>query len=1226
MKNTMKIKSLLSFFVPAALMALSVASCSDYDNGYTEGAIKFQEDFRKAYGDIDPEQDWNLAERGTVTVSTLRESEVKIYALRGNEYVLVGDYEGVNGTRMLGFDMIEGTTSIMVSDGMIAQKCAPGDVVAFSGDTRTTYENTSSSAFVKVEKLTGDVTINGVTYPQYKWKSETDYDNMVEYVPEGKANLNKVTHDFTYVSNGSFIIYPYHWETSSWNTIGLYYYDASNQRHDVDIYKIKESNSGADSELMYMEETVTVIDGSDGLGVYHETYNDGSTFNYVGADDKTNGNWGKRRPNDWGITNVSNKADDGYPAMHMNGWSTEQDESGLRAPFIEYWVGSGSKLQQCEISKTPWPTFDKNKEYQVEIAVRMFNENNSNTYPQGVTFFANDASVSLDRTTVSKTGIYNSTSTFRYGDMDGTKKVHVICKPDENGKIKVGFNISNKAEGNWLAFNGLVIKEATRSTDLTSTDGKGSFGKITRGQGIKIDLPEGTKFGMYLKKTDTFEGKGSKSYQFFSESVLNNPSVVGNGVDVDADGNKIEVQGKNPCYTSTFTVGDDMFIGFEDWPNDTWGFGAGMSDFDLNDLVLAFDGCKPTIINEDPTPGGTWMLVCEDLGGSFDTDYNDVIFKVEHISGQTFANVTALAAGGTLASYIFFTDPTNTYAGDQCLGEIHQLFGEAPAKSGIYTPINVGNDRAAKRGNSVTIQVGKDWTMAYYSTETWQSGTGYNGVNMGGFQIRTLRSGTASPSAEVTRNGNDSFWTNNSQVSVIAAPDKGTAPYILCLPNSYIVDNDPDAYHYTEYVWAWPQELCTICTATYKNGEYSGANGGAYLEFGGWVSNHSQNQDWYKHKNAGAVTVSEEKYVHARSSFNQDMLTIIENPRFATTGKTVYLSDNVVATPGGGDITYRIVYGENETPMPDGDWFPGATNGIRTVAYGTDVTFTPNQAGTAVKVYVTQGGVEKSFNLVVANSSRTNLDFRMDWQWQATSIGRDSGSYYITGDQDLSDTDFFSGEKIKIKALHSGYTGGGSFTARVAGNGTGSTAVLSNHTQDVDEFIITAGQTPDKQGTQFTVTIHFSGDATYNEQDYVYTFNYVSRENVKFIVGSFALAIENGNLVLQNTGGNAEQKWGLVPAGTGYYNLYNMGTHQYLKVNKDNTWQFQYQDDCPGDGSDVGKFKLEQKDGGYIITNRRIEASGAGNRYFGVASVAAGQGINSRTEYGDALVFTKASF
>ena len=138
MKNTMKIKNLLSFFVPAAMLSLGVASCSDYDNGYTESAIKFQEEFKKAYGDIDPEQDWNLAERGTVTVSTMKESEVKIYALTGDEYTIVGDYQGVKGTQMLGFDMVEGTKSILVTDGETAQKTVPGGVVAF-GSSRTTY-------------------------------------------------------------------------------------------------------------------------------------------------------------------------------------------------------------------------------------------------------------------------------------------------------------------------------------------------------------------------------------------------------------------------------------------------------------------------------------------------------------------------------------------------------------------------------------------------------------------------------------------------------------------------------------------------------------------------------------------------------------------------------------------------------------------------------------------------------------------------------------------------------------------------------------------------------------------------------------------------------------------------------------------------------------------------------------------------------------------------------
>ena len=65
MKNTMKMKSLLSFFVPAAMMSLMVAGCSDYDNGYDSNAIKFNEEFRKAYGDIDPMATSTLSRTGT---------------------------------------------------------------------------------------------------------------------------------------------------------------------------------------------------------------------------------------------------------------------------------------------------------------------------------------------------------------------------------------------------------------------------------------------------------------------------------------------------------------------------------------------------------------------------------------------------------------------------------------------------------------------------------------------------------------------------------------------------------------------------------------------------------------------------------------------------------------------------------------------------------------------------------------------------------------------------------------------------------------------------------------------------------------------------------------------------------------------------------------------------------------------------------------------------------
>ena len=248
MKNTMKMKSLLSFFVPAAMMSLMVAGCSDYDNGYDSNAIKFNEEFRKAYGDIDPEQDWNLAERGTVTVSTMKESEVKIYAFNGEKYSIVGDYEGVKGTRMLGFDMVEGTQSIMVTDGMTAEKTVPGGVVTFGG-TRTVYPGDKGNG-INVSLLQADEKIGQETYPAYRLATSTELKGVFDAVPQSQYNVDngKVTDDFTFVSTGAFIIYPTYWYTTSGNTLGLYYYDASGNKQEIDLYSMHNGNN---SQLWY---------------------------------------------------------------------------------------------------------------------------------------------------------------------------------------------------------------------------------------------------------------------------------------------------------------------------------------------------------------------------------------------------------------------------------------------------------------------------------------------------------------------------------------------------------------------------------------------------------------------------------------------------------------------------------------------------------------------------------------------------------------------------------------------------------------------------------------------------------------------------------------------------------------------------------------------------------------------------------------------------------------
>ena len=819
MKNTMKIKSLLSFFVPAAMMSLMVASCSDYDNGYSEQAIKFAQDFRKTFGDIDPEQDWNLAERGTVTVSTQKESEVKIYALTGDEYTIVGDYQGVKGTQMLGFDMVEGTKSILVTDGVTAEKTVPGGVVTF-GNTRFTVHEDSKEG-VTVSRFTNATEINGKTYQAQKTPTENEIRTVLEKVPEYTPNLNNVTSNFHYVSTGSFVLYPYYWNTSSINTLGVYYTDANNQYHEVDIYTLNGEESG------YVED----------YNVYDTDNNVVTSWSANGTDtDKV-----RRRPNDWFIEGGN---DSNYNTLKKNGWTN--DDPVLQKPFIEYWVSGGTEIGNTTIRTNVDRTFTAGKKYLVEVKARLINQGDAvtNDNKGTITFSANDNKVILtdDASSTIKNGVL-------YSDMDGLEKIWVVCTADSEGKITLKFELNN-VQCNWFAFNGMKIYDVS---EMTKT-GDNFYTSPERGKGIRVDIPVGTTFGMYLKKTDTGENGNTHSYTFYSESEKNDYKKVGSGVTVavNADGNgktKVQQPGTNPCYASTFKMpvtqnGDDeMFLGFEDWPNI-----YNNSDFDLNDVVFAFDGCKPTIINEEPDK---WLLACEDLGGSFDIDYNDVVFSVEHISGQPTAKLTPLAAGGTLASYIYFQDPLGSR--DKCFGEIHQLFGAERVNSGQYDIINARH-RFEKTAPTIEFEVDESWTMAYYATGDG-SGSAYtrNGkdVNMGGFEIRTLTSGNDAP---FTLDINSSAFSGASKIQASVRDEGENVPYILCLPYSYKHYNydrtTPAPGKKTLCVWAWPTELTAICN--------DAGTAGPYPDFAGWVQNHNNNTDWYKNKDyqyADAATV-----------------------------------------------------------------------------------------------------------------------------------------------------------------------------------------------------------------------------------------------------------------------------------------------------------------------------------------------------------------------------------
>ncbi len=248
-------------------MGMTFASCSDYGNELSAEEISYRENFSAIYGDIDPDQDWNMAERGSVTVNTGSSSNIKIYGKNGAGYQLIASYSDVKGTQTLNFDALQGTESVMVSDGMTSQVVPVGGSVNFSG-TRTVVTGTSFGSIV-VKEL-----------PEYRYFTEEQITAYTQVAPEGQDNTKKVTCNYTLTSNGKFVIYPVFWQTSSWSNLGIYFKDADGLVHTIPVYKMKEGD-----DMQYWNSTHHYDDQQQAVGDWSSfshtdlnsaTYNTGS--------------------------------------------------------------------------------------------------------------------------------------------------------------------------------------------------------------------------------------------------------------------------------------------------------------------------------------------------------------------------------------------------------------------------------------------------------------------------------------------------------------------------------------------------------------------------------------------------------------------------------------------------------------------------------------------------------------------------------------------------------------------------------------------------------------------------------------------------------------------------------------------------------------------------------------------------------------------------------------
>lgn len=193
---------LLAFLLGGMVMT----SCSNdvYEAPSTED---FTSKFLKAFGSLDPNQDWTMAERMSVNVTATSGKDVKIYAFNGETYKLAANYAGFTGSATLEFDGIKGFNKCVVSDGV-------NNVIAESGQ----------NVMLAGTRAAGDLKITPETeYTQFTREEIWAYRSLV---PENEDNSDNegLTKNFSAVWDDSraVTVYPVYWRTGNPIKVGVY--------------------------------------------------------------------------------------------------------------------------------------------------------------------------------------------------------------------------------------------------------------------------------------------------------------------------------------------------------------------------------------------------------------------------------------------------------------------------------------------------------------------------------------------------------------------------------------------------------------------------------------------------------------------------------------------------------------------------------------------------------------------------------------------------------------------------------------------------------------------------------------------------------------------------------------------------------------------------------------------------------------------------------------------
>ncbi len=585
-------KILSGMLVLAGLTFLSGCSNEPYEITREE---EYARDFISTFGLIAPGHDWTAAQNSDVTINASAPTTVKIYADFNGETYLFGKYDVEAGMSTLKFDIPKGATNYQLKANGKKMAFTPGQSVDL------TASNLSRAALGGIQNGLG---ISG-TYDGVTVTIEKNIHRVLTLLPDVAMEAIGILPE----SNDQFSTPDYYWESTN-----------------VDKDNVTDNfYTNAKEFYLFPEYWNTTSLWNNIIGIYwiEENPIEGVTET---VEVKDNANW--------------------YGNAFANG-DVIATYNVVRIPFfqgpINFYTPYQAELKDTYANFTEIPDWAA-KDGMWDKLVEKF----PNKY------------------------LYSNGTYYRIYS-DGIKR--------EIGSTSVDHDINHECASDIFSINTLYIythdgtfglMDVNKKTQCSfiETSAEGKDADFYESYAVHVKLSTYKEFGFYIQNGDNV---------MYSQSKLN--SLVYDGR-----------QFKQPSYVATFKNGIDTdgntkrHLCFEDWYGD---------NFDMNDMVFRVYGFD-TLANpnpdlpieigtltdidrpdEDPvtpptppTPGPgdddddddltdkafQWVVACEDLGGTDDYDFNDVVFGVEHVGGTREVKVTALAAGGTLETKIFYKD------------------------------------------------------------------------------------------------------------------------------------------------------------------------------------------------------------------------------------------------------------------------------------------------------------------------------------------------------------------------------------------------------------------------------------------------------------------------------------------------------------------------------------------------------------------------------------------